>query len=948
MLNVIFLTGSTGFLGSQVARELFKDPDNIIIALTRGQDQAEAVHRLTRAWWDWPELAGAIGSRVEVIRGDLSLPRLGLASEAYASLARRVTHIIHIAAYLEVDAPLKELRRVNVQGTAGVLELAREVQKRGHLSRFSHVSTAYVAGARKGPIAEEDLMSEAGFWSNYEQSKFEGERLVQAARQEFPVSIFRPGMIVGDSRTGEIKTFNTIYFPLRLFLTGKLPLLPVRPDLPVNLVPVDYVARAIASLTFEPEAAGLTFHLTAPAEALPTAGELLEATRKWAGETLGLKLKAPLFVPIPPPPIFKRERLREALPGRENGTISAFLTLLPYFYERPHFLRANTDRLLGEYNLRWQDFLPALLEYAVAKGFLHRRGRTVHEQAFSRLESGKRRVTFHDMVAGKVITRKASEMREEVRAAAKALQALGLGPGDRVALLGYNSTRYLSLDLAAGLVGAVTIPLYYTSPAAEIAQILQASQARALFVGVPKLLERMAEFKPDLPIVSFCRGHLPEGLAGAVISWEEFLGLGAGQAGFVPARINRSDPATLVFTSGTTGQARGVMFNHANLEWQAEAMLAALPWKARNRPAAYLSFLPQSHVVEGILAKYVPYYLPARVDIYFLEEFKDLPLALPRARPSIFFAVPRLYEKIWESLETNKLGLAYLKAPPGLKKRLLGQLLKPLLLRKAGLDRCSRLIVGSAPVGEGLMRNFQNLGIEIHNAYGLTEAPLVTLNRPGRHRLGTVGEPLPQTQVRLAEDGEILVKGPQVTPGYFGAGIEQPFRDGWLATGDLGGLTSEGFLVIQGRKKELIATAYGKKVQPVKVESLLRQIPGIAEAMLVGEGKPYCVALLWPSPPPRQEAAVQPGWAGLDRAIEQINEQVSHPEQVKGWAVLANDLSIEKGDLTPNLKLKRGPISRRFRDVIEYLYEGQEGVDLPPTPLVLHRGAATREERIRV
>ena len=166
-------------------------------------------------------------------------------------------------------------------------------------------------------------------------------------------------------------------------------------------------------------------------------------------------------------------------------------------------------------------------------------------------------------------------------------------------------------------------------------------------------------------------------------------------------------------------------------------------------------------------------------------------------------------------------------------------------MRRAGLDRCAQLLVGSAACGEGLLRGFHELGIEVHNAYGLTEAPLVTLNRLGANRIGTVGEPLPETEVRIAEDGEVLVRGPQVTAGYFDEPDASPFRDGWLATGDLGRFTDEGGLVIVGRKKELIKTAYGKYAHPAEVEALLKEIPGVAEAMLVGEGKPFCVALMW-------------------------------------------------------------------------------------------------------
>jgi long-chain acyl-CoA synthetase len=178
--------------------------------------------------------------------------------------------------------------------------------------------------------------------------------------------------------------------------------------------------------------------------------------------------------------------------------------------------------------------------------------------------------------------------------------------------------------------------------------------------------------------------------------------------------------------------------------------------------------------------------------------------------------------------------------------------------------------------------------------------------------LGTVGQPLPESQLAIGDDGEVLVRGPQVTPGYDGADLEQPFRDGWLLTGDLGSLTADGSLVIEGRKKELIATSYGKKVQIARVEGLLRQIPNVTEALLIGEAQPYCAALLWTADGERT--------AALAEGIERVNSQLAHAEQIKRWAVLADDLSIERGDLTPNLKLKRGAVASRFAQEIEALY----------------------------
>jgi long-chain acyl-CoA synthetase len=403
------------------------------------------------------------------------------------------------------------------------------------------------------------------------------------------------------------------------------------------------------------------------------------------------------------------------------------------------------------------------------------------------------------------------------------------------------------------------------------------------------------------------------------MSWEAFLALGRQQpldpkpqspAGF-------GDLATLRYTSGTTGRPKGVMFRHDGLRWMGETMAALLPWRARTRRARYLSFLPLNHVVEGILVAYAGYYIPQALDIYFLEDFRQAQRYLPQVKPTVFFSMPRVFERAWEGLEESRPGKFYLALADGPVKNALRPLLRRSFLGKMGLRAANPLMVGSAVASEALLLNFRELGIELHNAYGLTEAPLVTLNRAGANRIGTVGAPLPATEVRIAEDGEVLVRGPQITAGYFEQDAPSPVQVGWLHTGDLGRLTDDGYLILTGRKKELFKTSYGKYVQPAKVEALLRDIPGIAETMLVGEGRPYCVALLWIIDP--DDA---PSQAAISQAMAELSRGLSHPEQVKRWAVLRNDLSIERGDLTANLKLKRQAVGVRLQGLIETLYDG--------------------------
>jgi len=324
------------------------------------------------------------------------------------------------------------------------------------------------------------------------------------------------------------------------------------------------------------------------------------------------------------------------------------------------------------------------------------------------------------------------------------------------------------------------------------------------------------------------------------------------------------------------------------------------------------------HVVEGILATYSPYYIPAPIEIYFLEDFRKLQDELPHVQPTIFFSVPRIYEKIWEALEKNPFGRYYVKTKSSLLKWLMRSILKSMTLKKAGLNKCTQLIAGSASCSEDLLENYRKLGVEIHNAYGMTEAPLVSINRLGRNRLGTVGEPMPFTEVKTAEDGEIIIKGPQVTVGYFDKSLEPPFKDGWLMTEDIGQLTDDGSIVIFGRKKELIKTSYGKCIYSGKIEGMLRELPGVTEAMLVGESKPYCSAIAWVDKKHCNETTFN----AIDKAMDEMNKRLSNPEKIKKWALLSNNLRIENGELTPNLKLKRMVISQKYAKIIDSLYTG--------------------------
>ncbi|MCL4430152.1 MAG: SDR family oxidoreductase, partial [Chloroflexi bacterium] len=621
-MKTILLTGANGFIATQIARNLLADKEVTILALTKASDAQAAKAKLAREWWEYPELINSLGTRIQAIHGDVCLPNLGLDKTEYKDIIEKTTHIIHTAADWRF-LPLDELRKTNVQGTANVIEFAKEANKHHHLERLSHISTAYVAGAATGTILEDQLTDRYGFFTDYEHSKYEGEQLVQAAKEELSVSIFRPSMVIGDSKTGAIKTFNTFYFPLRLYLTGKMRFMPVSRSLRVNVVPVDYVAKTVVQLTFEPKAKGQTFHVVAPYESLPKLGELLDFVQKWAKTELACKLPSPICLPISTSSMKTALKLQSAFTG-DRRVSDALISLSPYFSENRQFNRDNIDNILGPYDFKWQEITPKLLDYAVYNSFFHRSDRTVHEQALFRLDSKSHPVTYFDIIEGKTIRKTAEEMRQDILAISSALKNYGIAAGDRVALTGLNSTRYLAVDIAIGLAGAVSVPLYYTTPPSDINDVLKASGAKLFFIGMPSLLSRIKELTADVPVVSICRVSAPADAQRTVVSWEELLSKGKDKTVPIKAPVGFGDIATLRYSSGTTGKPKGAIFTHNNLRYMAESIVAITSWKARNRTCRYLSFLPMGHVVEGILATYSSYYIPAPVEIYFLEDFRKL------------------------------------------------------------------------------------------------------------------------------------------------------------------------------------------------------------------------------------------------------------------------------------------------------------------------------------
>lgn len=883
--NIFFVTGATGLLGTEVVSNLLETTPSLIYVLVRASSEEEALYRLQALWSDDAVLADAVGKRVLPVAGDIT--EAGITQK----LLSDVTHVVHCAAETGVQKSREELWRINVQGTYHVVEWAKSLPR---LQRFTYVSTAYVCGTQSGCIKEEPPQN--SFYSLYEQSKAEAERIVRLAG--LPFIICRPGMIVGNSRTGRTRNFNTVYYILKLMLQGKIYILPVSRHQTVNVVPVNDVAKQVVALSLHPEAAGMIFHLTAPPHQLPQVGDLVNSVREWAKNNLNISIPQPVYLPITCLRTIGK-KYNAGQKAKSRSLLSNMTALMPYFLDDHEFDRTNTNRLLGSYQMVWHMILPRLLSFACRHNFMRLSDQTIFQQAVRRRDSRHYCISYYNISADGVEHISGQEMNAIVGYYVNMLTNMGVMPGNTVALSGVNCAEYAAIDNAIGLVGAVSVPIYYTTPAEEIDLLLSKSGSRWFFVGDERVQKNVGLLSTSVTTIPF--GPLRP----RSIQLDEFSPHVDNIQVFPDTSL-----ATIRYTSGTTGEPKGVMFNFSQLKWMGEVLTNLLSWRARNDEMRYLSFLPMSHVVEGILAAYAPYCMLCPAKIYYLNDFQMLTRALPQVRPTVFFSVPRFYEKLWEQIEQNPIGQQYLKMNDGLLRRLLGHLLRRVVLRKAGLNKCGQLLVGSAPISEELLHHFQALGIEIYNAYGQTEAPLITLNRLGDNVIPSIGTPLPDTIVTQATDGELIVSGPQVALGYYQLDTET-FQNGQLHTGDLGRIDDCGHVYISGRKKDMLITSYGKNINCTKIEQRLTNIPCVEYAVLVGEQRPYCTALLW----------VNGSTDSLGEDIDRMNIDLSHPEQVKRWIIIETPLSIARGELTPNLKVKRNAVLEHYQQVITDLYQ---------------------------
>jgi len=533
------------------------------------------------------------------------------------------------------------------------------------------------------------------------------------------------------------------------------------------------------------------------------------------------------------------------------------------------------------------------------------------------------------------------ELLAQVQAAARALIALGVQPGQTVCILGFNRPEWLIMDHAAMMVGATAAGIYWTSAAPEVDYVLAHAKAPLL------LVEDAAQgAKVGVPGVTLVAMRGPA-LAGA-LGWEDFLARGTASHEPELARrlvaIKPADLGALIYTSGTTGHPKAVMLSHANLDWAAETLTAAFGVTEQD---ALISYLPMAHVAEKVGA----IHSPARSGnaIYFARSMEALVDHLKEVRPTIFFGVPRLWEKMQAALSARLAAATGVKGalarwamgvarrwhaldlegkPRGplldLQMRWARQLVLTKVHKALGLDRARLLISGAAPIAPDNLRFFLGLDLVVRELYGQSEVSgPTTVSLVGSTRIGAVGQALPGLDLRIAEDGEVMVKSPGVFQGYADepAATAEALQDGWLHSGDLGRLDEDGYLFITGRKKDLIITSGGKNISPANLEAALMSTALIEHAVVVGEGRHFLVALLTLKPEAAKAfddpAVLQ---AAVQAEVDAVNAGQARVAQVRKFAVIGGSFSIAEGELTATMKLRRKIVIERHSERVEALY----------------------------
>jgi len=578
--------------------------------------------------------------------------------------------------------------------------------------------------------------------------------------------------------------------------------------------------------------------------------------------------------------------------------------------------------------------------------------RTINDLLFSVVERDLERVMLHKQ-GSQWLPVSSRELYGYVMGTARLLRACGIGRGDRVAILSENRPEWAVADFASMLRGAADIPIYPTLTAEQTLVILQDSGARLAFVSTVEQLQKVLAIKARTAIekvVLMDAVPMPE----AIPMWDSMKDPDAARDPAIEAegrQVGPGDLATIVYTSGTTGIPKGVMLTHDNLVanlFYAGEYFGLAPGQIG------ISFLPLSHVT----ARHLDYVMfSCGMTIAYCPAFTSMPQYLTEVRPNLFVGVPRVYEKVRAKVLRDtaagfkrkvyewalRVGGSHRheilagKQPRSLSWRLANALLYS-KIRDAMGGRAQVFVSGGAALGSDLAVWFADMGIRIYEGYGLTEtSPVIAINSPKAHRLGTVGKVLANLECKIAPDGEILVNGPSVFKGYWNKPDEtsNAFEDGWFETGDIGHLDGDGFLTITDRKKDLQKTSGGKFISPQAIEMKLTRSSMVAYAAVFAEGRKFASALLAPefgvleewaraeamSYASRQQLIEHPKVQALfEGIVAEVNQNLAQFETIKNFALVADEFTIADGQVTASMKLRRRAVEQRYRAQIEALY----------------------------
>ncbi len=556
------------------------------------------------------------------------------------------------------------------------------------------------------------------------------------------------------------------------------------------------------------------------------------------------------------------------------------------------------------------------------------------------------------------------ELAQQVRDLSIGLLELGVRPGDRVAILSENRPEWAMADYACLAARCTDVPIYPTLPAKQAEYVLRDSGAVAILVSNRGHLDKIESLRARLPALAHVITLDPELAGPGVLSLDQVMAGGRRALSRHPdwqsqaLRVEPGDLATLIYTSGTTGEPKGVMLTHGNI---ASNVLSCANLFTISDQDECLSFLPLSHIFERMFGHYSMFH--RGVTINYAESIETVPADMQQRRPTIMAAVPRLYEKIYarvlESVRTSpplrrrifhwargvgeewaEYHIAKRTVPRrlALAHRVADRLVFAKLRARTG-GRIRFFISGGAPLSADIARFFYAAGMPILEGYGLTEtAPVMAVNTRSHVRLGTVGRPIPGVEIRIATDGEIITRGPNVMLGYYNkpeATAEALDAEGWFHTGDIGVLDSDGYLQITDRKKDLIVTAGGKNIAPQPIENLARTSKFVSNAVMLGDRRPFPVMLVVPNAESLKAWAAYKGLPGgeldglialpevrqkVEREVRKTLRDLAQYEMPKKLLLLPRDFSVEAGELTPKLSIRRHIVEERHRAAIEQLY----------------------------